>query len=170
MQGIDAQLLTADSDILSCQHCCVWGGLITVCLDLHAAGDTSDGFTTTTISKSASGKAQLHVANKPEIGNVHEGIVERSKDARNSEDELTASFGEVRKRAFRHLRGENYPSRTWGPREMFSWAGRALGGAMAAADAVLLLELLAWVMVEGVFYFVGVFEDISFSQIPCVLT
>jgi hypothetical protein len=95
VQGIDAQLLAANSNILSCQHCCVWGGLVTIRLDLHSSGDTGDGFATTTSSISVPEKAKTNPIpwnNEPEIGDVHEGIVERSEDARNSEDELTAGF------------------------------------------------------------------------------
>jgi len=58
------------TDVLSRQHGSVWGGLVTVSLDLHATGDTGDGF--------AAGQ----------IGDVDEGVVEGRKDAGNAEDEL----------------------------------------------------------------------------------
>jgi hypothetical protein len=54
VKGIDAQLLASDGDILSSQHGSVWGGLITVCLDLHASGDTSNGFAATGITQKVS--------------------------------------------------------------------------------------------------------------------
>jgi hypothetical protein len=53
VQSVDAQLLAADGHVLSCQHCSVWGGLVSVRLDLHSSGDTGDSFTTATIAKSA---------------------------------------------------------------------------------------------------------------------
>jgi hypothetical protein len=66
--------------------------------------------------------------------------------------------------------GRVYPSRTWGPREMFSWAGRALGGAMVAADAVLLLERLALGCgCGGCSVLSGSLRIYLFSQIRCVL-
>ena len=47
VEGVDAELLAADSDVLSSQHGGVGGGLVTVSLDLHTTGDTADGFATT---------------------------------------------------------------------------------------------------------------------------
>jgi hypothetical protein len=58
------------TDVLGSQHGSVWGGLVTVGLDLHAAGDTGDGFAAR------------------QIGDVDEGVVEGRKDAGNAEDEL----------------------------------------------------------------------------------
>lgn len=58
------------TDVLGRQHGSVWGGLVTVGLDLHAASDTGDGF--------AAGQ----------IGDVDEGVVEGRKDAGNAKDEL----------------------------------------------------------------------------------
>lgn len=54
VESVNAQLLASDSDVLGSQHSGVWGGLITVCLDLHAAGDTSDGFAATGITQKVS--------------------------------------------------------------------------------------------------------------------
>jgi hypothetical protein len=54
VQSIDAQFLAASSNILSSQHGSVWGGLVTIGLDLHAAGDTSDGFAATGITQKVS--------------------------------------------------------------------------------------------------------------------
>jgi len=70
VEGSDAQLLAADGDVLSSQHGGVWGGLVTVGLDLHATGDTADGFAAR------------------EIGNVDEGVVKRGEDAGDAENEL----------------------------------------------------------------------------------
>lgn len=47
VQGGDAQLLAARSDVLGSQHGGVRRRLVTVSLDLHATGDTADGFATT---------------------------------------------------------------------------------------------------------------------------
>jgi hypothetical protein len=58
------------TDVLGCQHGGVWGGLVTVGLDLHATGDTGDGFAAR------------------QIGDVDEGVIEGRKDAGNAEDEL----------------------------------------------------------------------------------
>jgi hypothetical protein len=65
-----ALTLAAGGDVLSCQHGGVGRGLVTVGLDLHATGDTGDGF--------AAGQ----------ISDVDEGVVERSENAGNTEDEL----------------------------------------------------------------------------------
>ena len=58
------------TDVLGSQHGGVGGGLVTVGLDLHATGDTRDGFAAR------------------QIGDMDEGIVERGEDAGNAEDEL----------------------------------------------------------------------------------
>lgn len=58
------------TDVLGSQHSGVGGGLVTVGLDLHATGDTRDGFAAR------------------QIGDVDEGVVERGEDAGNAEDEL----------------------------------------------------------------------------------
>ena len=47
VEGRDANLLAADSDVLSSQHSGVGRGLVTIGLDLHTAGNTDDGFATT---------------------------------------------------------------------------------------------------------------------------
>ena len=67
----DSELLALLGDVLGSQHGGVWGGLVTVGLDLHTTGDTGDGF--------AAG----------EIGDVDEGVVERGEDTGDAEDELT---------------------------------------------------------------------------------
>ena len=74
MQAVDAELLAADGDVLSRQHGGVWGGLVTVGLDLHATSDTADGLAAA------------------EIGNVDEGVVEAGEDASDAEDELTCNL------------------------------------------------------------------------------
>ena len=60
----------ARTDVLSRQHGSVGRGLVTVSLDLHATGDTGDGF--------AAGQ----------IGDVDEGVVEGSEDTGNAENKL----------------------------------------------------------------------------------
>lgn len=89
MEGRDAEFLAAGSyvqsahvrrkfsgverlrtDVLGCQHGGVWGGLVTIGLDLHSTGDTGDGFAAR------------------QIGDVDEGVVEGRKDAGNAEDKL----------------------------------------------------------------------------------
>jgi hypothetical protein len=50
----DAQFLAANSDVLGCQHGGVWGGLVTIGLDLHAAGNTADSFAATGITQNIS--------------------------------------------------------------------------------------------------------------------
>lgn len=54
VESVYAQLLAANCNVLSCQHCGVWRGLVTICLDLHASGDTSDGFAATGITQEVS--------------------------------------------------------------------------------------------------------------------
>jgi len=54
VKRIDAQLLASNRDVLSSQHSSVRRRLVTVCLDLHAAGDTSDGFAATGITQKVS--------------------------------------------------------------------------------------------------------------------
>jgi hypothetical protein len=76
----------------------------------------------------------------PEIGNVDEGVVEGRKYAGYAEDEFTWwgwSVGIYRTTL------SNLPSLTWGPREIFSCAGRAafFGGMIVAGyDEVASLE------------------------------
>lgn len=98
VEGVDAKLLAADGDILSSQHGSVRRGLITISLDLHATSDTGDGLATTVIQVSPNSFDQIRPefnsmdsprVYEPEIGDVHEGIVERSEDTSNAEDELT---------------------------------------------------------------------------------
>jgi hypothetical protein len=93
VEGRDAELLAASSyfllasrpymcprlsavrtDVLGRQHGSVRGGLVTVGLDLHAAGDTGDGF--------AAGQ----------IGDVDEGVVEGGENAGNAKDELALQY------------------------------------------------------------------------------
>lgn len=79
--------------------------------------------------------------NEPEIGDVDEGVVEGSEDTSNAENELTCDRGvfvsdgvlqsQRRSRAKPAKQDVDLPSRAWGPKEMFSWAGRVvvfLGG------------------------------------------
>lgn len=70
VEGSDADLLAAGSDVLGGQHGGVGGGLVTVGLDLHSTGDTADGLAT------------------GQIGDVDEGVVERGEDTGNTEHQL----------------------------------------------------------------------------------
>jgi hypothetical protein len=54
VESVDAQFLASSGDILSSQHSSVWGRLVTVCLDLHTTGNTSDGFAATGITQKVS--------------------------------------------------------------------------------------------------------------------
>lgn len=51
MQRRNAQLLAADGHVLRSQHGSVGRGLVAVGLDLHATGDTGDGFAATGITQ-----------------------------------------------------------------------------------------------------------------------
>lgn len=51
VEGSDAELLAADGDVLGSQHGGVWGGLVTVGLDLHTTSDTGDGLTAAGITQ-----------------------------------------------------------------------------------------------------------------------
>lgn len=51
MEGVDAELLAADSDVLGSQHSGVWGGLVAIGLNLHATSDTGDGLTAAGITQ-----------------------------------------------------------------------------------------------------------------------
>ena len=50
----DAELLATGGDVLGSQHGGVGRGLVTVGLDLHATGDTADGFAATGITQNVS--------------------------------------------------------------------------------------------------------------------
>jgi len=71
----DAELLAADGDVLGGKHRGVRGGLITIGLDLHAAGDANHSF--------AAG----------EIGDVDESVIERREDVSDSENLFTVVHG-----------------------------------------------------------------------------
>ena len=73
VEGVDADLLATSSNILSSKHGRIRGSLVTVSLDLHSTSHTNDGFTSR------------------KIGNVNEGIIERSIDMSNSENQLAWS-------------------------------------------------------------------------------
>lgn len=81
------------TDVLGRQHGSVWGGLITISLDLHATGDTGDGL--------AAGQ----------IGDVDEGVVEGRENAGNAEDELALETS-IRAQC---VGSSRRTSRTWGP-------------------------------------------------------
>lgn len=103
MEGVDAELLAADGDVLGSQHSGVWGGLITIGLDLHATSDTGDGFAATGITQKLAFAHSTRYFMKfpslwislwnygPEIGDVDEGVVERREDTSNAEDELACA-------------------------------------------------------------------------------
>ena len=113
VQGGDAEFLAAGScsssqycailclyalflrtDVLGSQHGSVGGGLVTVGLDLHATGDTGDGF--------AAGQ----------IGDVDEGVIERGEDAGNAENKLALYYCQF---ALMRAGSCRRTSRTWGP-------------------------------------------------------
>ena len=131
VQSVNAQFLAADCNILSSQHSSVWGGFVTVGLDLHASSHTSDGFAATGITQDVSLTIPLcahkYISRTPtmcvsgvyvrEIGNMDEGIVERCEDTGDAEDEF-ACAGSVSGGFLEDKR--ILPSLTWGPKEMFS--------------------------------------------------
>ena len=47
VQGSDSKLLASSSNILSCQHSSVWGGLVAIGLDFHASSNSANGFAAT---------------------------------------------------------------------------------------------------------------------------
>ena len=63
----DTNLTAASSDVLGSQHGCVRRGLVTVGLDLHTAGDARNRLLAR------------------QIGDVHERVVERRENVRNTE-------------------------------------------------------------------------------------
>ena len=67
VESVDADLAAAGSNVLSGQHGGVGRRLVTVCLDLHAAGDARDRLLAR------------------QIGDVHKSVVERRKNVRNAE-------------------------------------------------------------------------------------
>lgn len=85
----------ARTDVLGSQHGGVRGRLVAVGLDLHAAGDTGDGFAARQIS------------------DVDEGVVEGGEDAGNAEDEL-ALLNLLISSPHDRIR-DRLASRTWGP-------------------------------------------------------
>jgi hypothetical protein len=92
VEGSDADFLASDSNVLGCQHGCVWRGFITIGLDFHATSNTADSFTTTVnIQVSYLFPNDDPYVSKvlPEIGNVNEGIVEGSENSGNAKDEFT---------------------------------------------------------------------------------
>jgi hypothetical protein len=70
-----AAYLAANSHVLRGKHGCVGRGLVTVGLDLHAAGDA----------------AQCLLARQ--ISNVDKGVVEAGKDVSHAEDVLALTHG-----------------------------------------------------------------------------
>ncbi len=70
------------------------------------------------------------------IGNVDEGVVERGEDTGNAKYKLACANGQFWFSC--QILDFDIPSRTCGPREMFSWAGRVtfFGGMMGGDLAV----------------------------------
>jgi len=73
VKGSDANLLATNSNILGSQHSSVWGGLVTISLDLHSTSDTGDGFLAR------------------EISDMDESIVEGREDMGDTENKLALS-------------------------------------------------------------------------------
>lgn len=99
MEGVDAKLLAAGSDVLGSQHGGVGGGLVAIGLDLHSTGNTADGLTATGITQVSPGTTKslsrpavpYSRVDEPEIGDVDEGVVEGGEDTGNAEDELACA-------------------------------------------------------------------------------
>jgi hypothetical protein len=105
VKSVNAQFLASNSDILSSQHSSVWGGLVTIGLDFHASSHTRDGFAATGITQNVSLTIPLyqcifsnslsHLFSSrvygPEIGDVHEGIIETGEDSGDSENEFSVT-------------------------------------------------------------------------------
>jgi hypothetical protein len=103
---------------LSRQHGSIGGGFVAVGFHFHAAGDSADGFASTvrshlvSLCTSLGGQSALaeDSRDKPEIGDMDEGVVEGCEDTGDAEDEFTCmplSIGVVfaRKRADTDLLG-----------------------------------------------------------------
>lgn len=73
MNSGNANLLTLGGNVLGSQHGGVWGGLVSVGLDLHTTSNSGDGLST------------------GQIGDVDESIVEGSVDTGNTENLGTVS-------------------------------------------------------------------------------
>ena len=71
VQSIDAELLAADGNVLCGKHGSVGRGLITISLHLHATSHADESFLAR------------------QIGDVHESVIEGSKDVGNAPNELT---------------------------------------------------------------------------------
>ena len=76
VEGVDADLAATGSNVLSGQHGGVGRRLVTVGLDLHAAGDARDRLLAR------------------QIGDVHESVVERREDVSNTE--VALAIGKLR--------------------------------------------------------------------------
>jgi hypothetical protein len=96
VEGSDAELLAAGRNVLGSQHGGVGRRLVTIGLDLHATGNTADGFATAGITQMSASEPRVKncmrgaelriaplflyhvwcsVAYEPEIGDVDEGVV-----------------------------------------------------------------------------------------------
>lgn len=67
VEGSDAELLAAGSDVLGSQHGGVRGGLVTVGLDLHTTGNTGDGLTAAGITQKLAFEPRKYVVCSPEF-------------------------------------------------------------------------------------------------------
>lgn len=139
VQSVDAKLLAAGGDVLGSQHGSVGGGLVTVGLDLHATSDTGDGLAAAGITQKLASPFfsfdNLDVC-------IHESTNLRSvmwtkvslKEAKIRATPNTSSPGDCQLLAWsqgQECALENIlPSRTEGPKEMFSLGAAAtfLGG------------------------------------------
>jgi len=74
VEGVDANLAAAGSDVLGGEHGGVGGGLVTVSFYFHAAGDAGDGFFA------------------GEIGDVDESVIEGCEDVCDAEDVLALCY------------------------------------------------------------------------------
>ena len=94
MKSSDTEFLAASSDVLSCQHSGVGGGLVAVRFDFHAAGDAGDGFAAAMFVSVSIPRPHVYARvfagcrDVREISNVHKGIIEAGEDAGDAEDEL----------------------------------------------------------------------------------
>lgn len=73
MERSNAQLLAPRGNVLGSKHRSVGRSLVAVCFDLHAAGDSDEGFSA------------------GDVGDVDEGVVEGGEDVRHCEQLLAVA-------------------------------------------------------------------------------
>jgi hypothetical protein len=154
VQTVNSKLLASSSNVLSSQHGSVGRRLVTIGLDFHATGDTADCFAAGEIGDMDKGVVE---AGK-DAGDAEDELIWFAMLARHTlsvslspfssfspSPSISLSFSPVSillllpssaRSLVRHGIGNCLPSRAWGPKEMFSWAGRAtfLGGILATND------------------------------------